>query len=459
VNAQPRAYSRLVAGVLFLFLLLSDWVILNGPLLAVRHGLLAAMALVAVPYALRHWRAVARAVLAPPLAFFAAFLAAGLVTAPFALAPASAALHTMTFAGLTLFAIAAASTVPLATTLALLRLALAVKLLASVLLGLAGPAAGPLIATLANGTLAERHVFGGLFGNSNPLGEAAAAFLLLAVCHLVEQRRQWPAGVRGRLQAAWYALTIPVSAYVMWQSLSRTAWLGLAFAGTAMGAAGLWRALTPSLSRRRRIVIILAGAPAAFLATVALMVWLNASRGIFDVTATLAERIEAPIRVGQILNTYGRPTGWEFALAKIGERPWTGYGMSATPAVYSQIPDPSKRYANNLELEAALYAGVPAALLIVLFVASSLVAAARAFFSRRPSALSAAAILLLLFIMAQADPVVFGSPYPSLLVVLTLAVHLQRSRNANHRGASAREAGPDAERPAEAGRLDDPSRI
>ena len=429
MNPAPRAYRYLMAGTLFLFLLLSDWVVLNGPLLAIRRGLLAALALAAAPYVLRHGRAVTRAVLASPLVFFAAFLAAGLVLSPFALAPASAAVHTLVFAGVLLFAVAAAGTVSLAATLALLRLALALKLVASLLLGLAGPTAGPLIASLADGTLGERHVFGGLFGNPNPFGEAAAAYLLLAVCHVIEQRGQWPAGIRGRLVAGWYALTIPVSAYLLWQSLSRSAWVGLALAGVAVGAANLWRAFAASLSRRRRVALVLGSALAAAVATVALLLWLNASRGIGDVSADAAERVEESIASGDILDTGGRNVYWDFALAKIRERPWTGYGMSSTPAVFTQLVGPYKEHAHNLELEAALYAGIPAALLIVLFAATSLAAAAQAFISRRLQSLSVAAILLLLYILAQADPVVFGSPYPSLLIVLVLAAHLRRQQD------------------------------
>ncbi len=51
MRGEPRAYRYVIAGVLFLFLLLSDWVVLNGPLLAVRRGLLVALALAAVPHA------------------------------------------------------------------------------------------------------------------------------------------------------------------------------------------------------------------------------------------------------------------------------------------------------------------------------------------------------------------------------------------------------------------------
>ena len=430
MNLAPRAYRYLMAGTLFLFLLLSDWVILNGPLLAIRRGLLAALALAAAPYVLRHGRAVTRAVLASPLVFFAAFLAAGLVLSPFALAPASAAVHTLVFAGVLLFAVAAAGTVSLAATLALLRLALALELVASLLLGLAGPTAGPLIASLADGTLGERHLFGGLFGNPNPLGEAAAAYLLLAVCHLIEQRLRWPAGARGRLAAGWYAVTIPVSAFLLWQSLSRSAWASLAIVVVAIGAAGLWRTLGTSLSRRRRVALILGSVLAAAAATFALLIWLDISRNIAKPVGAAAEHIWQPIASGTILDAAERPLFWRIAVTKIHEQPWTGYGMSSTPLIYAPLLGGNRlEHSHNLELEAALYAGIPAALLIVLFVANSLRAATAEFLARCPLALSVVAALSLFFLMAQVDPVVFGSPYPSLLIVLVLAAHLRRQQD------------------------------
>jgi O-antigen ligase len=430
VITESRAYGRLMAGVLFPFLLLSDWVILNGPLLAVRRGLLAALALAAVPYVLRHRREVVRIASKQPLVFFAGFLAAGLAVSPFALAPAGAAVHTLVFAGVMLFAIAAAQTVSLRATLALLRLALALKLVASLLFGLVGPKAGPVIASLANGTLNQRHVFGGLFGNPNPLCEAAAAYLLLAVCHLIEQRRQWPAGPRGWLAASWYALTIPVSAFLMWQSLSRTAWISQAIVVVAIGAIGLWHTVGTSLSCRRRVALILGSVLAAAAATFALLLWLDISRNIAKPVGAAAQHIWQPIASGKILDNGGRNPYWNVAVTHIREKPWTGYGMSGTPDVFAKLAGPAREHAHNLELEAALYAGIPAALLIVLFVATSLGAAARAFLDRRPLALSVVAALFLFFLMAQVDPVVFGSPYPSLLIVLTLTAHLQRPRDA-----------------------------
>ena len=434
MSTEPRAYPRLVAAALFLFLLLSDWVLLNGPLLVVRRALVAAVALVAVPYAIRRRRAVARAMLARPLVFFAAFLVAGLALAPTAIAPGSAALHTLVFAGLMLFAVAVAGTVSLAATLTVVRVTLALKLVGSLLLGLFGRhVAGSGILGSAGVSLDQRHSFGGLFGNPNPLCAAAALYLLLATCHLIERGRQWPPGRRGGMQAVWYGLTIPVSAYLMWQSLSRSAWIGLAIVALLLGLLAQWRRFPHwSLARRRQALLLGTGAIATVVATLLLLIWLNASRGLVKPAGSPADNTWGHITSGAILDTAERPLFWKFAMAKIREKPWTGYGMSLTPSVYTPLLR-GPEHSHNLELEAALYAGIPAALLIVLFAASSLKAAARAFLARRPLALSVAAVLFFFFLLAQVEPLIFGSPYPSLPIVLILAVHLGLPQGAEAR--------------------------
>ena len=430
MSPAATAYRRLVAAVLFLFFLLSDWVIFNGPLLPVRHGLLAALGLAAVPLILSRPRSALGVVLTPPTVFFAAFLAVALMLSPFALTPWNAAVHTLVFAAVLLFAVAASQTALIASTLALLRLALALKLLASLVLGFVAQRGGMIVVTLANGTLAQRHVFGGPFGNPNPLCEAAAAYLLLAACHIIEQHSRWPASARGWFQTGWYALTISVAGYLMWQSLSRSAWVALALTVVAIAAAALWRWFGAGTSRRHRATLLLVSAVVAGAATVALLLWINADRGIGATRATITERVLEPVKGGGILDTASRNLYWELALTKIRERPWTGYGTSATPALYHQLVGPAQEHAHNLELEAALYAGVPAAILIVLFATATLWAASQAFSQRRECALSVAAVLVYFFILAQVEPMIFGSPYPSLLIVLTLAAFLQRPPDA-----------------------------
>ncbi len=436
MSTLARAYVRLNAGVLFVFLLLSDWLVFGEQLLRVRHALLAAVALVALPYLWRRPRELGRVVQRPPMSFFAAFLAAGLLLAPFALSPASAILHTLVFVGLTLFALAAAGTVPLATTLALVRLALAIKLVASLVLGVLAPGGNRIIAVLANGTLRDRHVFGGLLGNPNPLCGAAAAYLLLAACHLVEHRGRRPKGSRGWLQAGWHAVTIPVAAYLMWQSLSRSAWVGLALIGLFLGLLGTLRAHEGSLSLRQRVWLFGGAAAAATAATLAVLVGLNASRGVAGPAHSAGRTIWQAVATGKVLDSGQRPLFWELAAARIRERPWTGYGMSEAPAVLA--PEgflARERHAHNVVLEAALYAGIPGALLVVLFAATSLKAAAGGFLLRRPFALSVAAVLFFYFLLAQVEPVILGSPYPSLLIVLVLAAHLSGERAGNPRSA------------------------
>jgi O-antigen ligase len=97
--------------------------------------------------------------------------------------------------------------------------------------------------------------------------------------------------------------------------------------------------------------------------------------------------------------------------------------MSLTPSLFAELGR-GPEHAHNLELEAALYVGIPAAFLFVLFAASSLREAARAVLARRSLALSVAAVLFFFFLLAQVEPLILGSPYPSLPIVLILAVHL-----------------------------------
>jgi O-antigen ligase len=434
VSPGSRAYPRLVAAALFFFLLLSDWVLLGGPLLIVRRALVAAVALLAVPYAIRHYRAVVSAVLASPLVFFTAFLAAGLALAPFALAPGHAAFHTLVFAGLLLFAVTVAGTVSLAATFTVIRVTFALKLVGSLALGLFG---GRLASTgifgLASSSLHDRHRFGGLFGNANPLCEAAAAYLLLTACHFIERGREWPSGWRGRVQAAWYGLTVPVAAYLMWQSLSRGAWIGLALVAVLLGVLVQWRRSPAGTSLRRRIALLAGAALILVVAIPLLLVWLNTGRGIVRPAASPLESAWKHVSSGAILHSAKRPVFWTFALEKIRQRPWTGYGMSSTPMLYAGLL-PRSMHAHNLELEAALYAGIPAALLILAFVVTSLRAATRALLVRRPLALSVAALLFFFFLLSQVETLILGSPYPSLPIVLVLAAHLGRPHDSGTSG-------------------------
>jgi O-antigen ligase len=428
--AVPSAYAQLLVLVLFVFLLFSDWVVLGGPMLSVRRALVAVLGAAALPFVVRHPRAVGRAVAAPPLVFFAAFLVLGLVLAPTALKPGAAALHALAFAGLTVFAVATAAAVPRETFLAVVRITLAVKLLGSLAVGLAGPrlAGSPLLGPQP-GSLAYRHTLGGLFGNPNPLCDAAVLYLVLVACDLIERARRWQSVRRCRLLAGWYLVTVPVAAYLMWQSLSRSAWLALVIVGAAIGLMAQWRAsrtVSPVPRRLMSAGLVLA----ALVGFAALLVWLDVSRGVIRPGGSIVHRLRHAVSSGVIFDTAERPQFWAYASEKIREKPWTGYGMVSTPSLYAARFQGRLEHAHNLELEAALYAGIPAGVLIALFTLATAEGAAKAFLTRQPNSLSIAATLLFLLVLAQVEPVILGSPYPSLLIVLALAATVRDSRAA-----------------------------
>ena len=425
----PRALGAALAAALFAFLLLSDWVILNGPLLLARRALVAAVALAAVAALILRRREIVRAVLAPPPVYFLVFVAAGAALAPTALAPVGSAEHAAVFLAVALFAAAIAVVVPLERVFLLVRLALAVKLLGSLAVGLAGgrfvnsPIVGP-----NSGGLGDRHQFGGLYGNANALAVAAASYLVLAACHFIEERGHRRPGARGVLQLAGAAVTASVALYLMWQSLSRTAWVASVITGATIAALALWRAAGASTVRR---AVVVAGASALTgVGIVLLLSWMDVSRHVASPEGGTVARLWQPIASGAILDASERPPFWRMALERIRERPWTGYGMVATPALYAAAFAGRPEHAHNLELEAALYAGVPAALLVVAFMAATLGTAASGFLVRSPLGLTVAATLVLYFALAQVEPVILGSPYPSLLVVLVLATHLGRHAGA-----------------------------
>jgi O-antigen ligase len=271
----------------------------------------------------------------------------------------------------------------------------------------------------ASASLRNRHAFGGLFGNPNPLCDAATLYLLLVACHLVESRGVRLPGWRRWLRACWYSVTVLVAAYLMWQSLSRSAWVALVITAVVVGALSRWHMAAPA-STRRRVLLIAGSALVVLVAIPVLIMWINVSRGVIHGGRTFLGRWHHAMTSGTMFDTSKRPLFWELALADIEQRPWTGYGMVSTPLLYAPHFAGRPEHSHNLELEAALYTGVPGALFVVLFVAASVRAAAKAILARSPFALSVGATLIFLFVLAQVEPAILGSPYPALPIVLVL---------------------------------------
>jgi O-antigen ligase len=206
--------------------------------------------------------------------------------------------------------------------------------------------------------------------------------------------------------------------------VSRSAWIGLALVALLLAVLTLWRKSPIGSARRRRVMLLTGSALILVVAIPLLLIWLNASRGYVRTGASSVESTWGHITSGAVLDTNKRLVFWGIAAARIQERPWTGYGISSVPPIYASLVGDALGFAHNLELEAALYAGVPAALLVVVFMVTTLKAATRALLAGRPIALSVAAVLFFFFLLAQIEPLILGSPYPSLPIVLILAVHL-----------------------------------
>ncbi len=104
------------------------------------------------------------------------------------------------------------------------------------------------------------------------------------------------------------------------------------------------------------------------------------------------------------------------------ERPWVGYGAGATATLAVEGRPPWAKSAHNLYLEAALYAGIPAAFAMLLFVAGGLLAALREAARARDGIwASFAAVIVFYAVLSLVEPVVLNGA-PSSLVMPLVAV-------------------------------------
>ena len=335
MRGEPRAYRYVIAGVLFLFLLLSDWVVLNGPLLAVRRGLLVALALAAVPHA------------APPPPRRGprrARVAAGLLRRVPRGRPGGRPLRpgarerSRSHPGLRRGDALRGRGRP-----------------DGVAPGDAGPVAAGARAQARRVAAARsrRPVGGSSHHGSGRWNARGAARLRRPV------RQPQPARRGGRRLSA--ARRLPrhraTPAVACWgpaggsrrvgtpsRFRSRPTCCGRASpaapgsdwrsSGVAVGAASLWRAFATSLSGAAASPWSSAARWLPLVATVALLLWLDASRGRRRGHGWPCPPHREPIASGDILDAAERPAFWDFAVTKIRQRPWTGYGMSSTPVVF-----------------------------------------------------------------------------------------------------------------------------
>ena len=190
--------------------------------------------------------------------------------------------------------------------------------------------------------------FMGLLGSPNPMGAAAGLAYLLIVLH---GWYDWPRKpIRVALVAGGLAATTTMA---VTQSLSA---LGATLA-TLVCLAPLGR--VRESTRRERVawavVVVAALAP--------LLMITGGGGG-------MAPRPTTPTQAVVL-----RSGWWGMLQEAVWRHPWLGYGAGSTPSLGIAGAPYWGTSAHNLYLEAAVYAGVPAALVMMLFMASALFAA------------------------------------------------------------------------------------
>jgi O-antigen ligase len=236
--------------------------------------------------------------------------------------------------------------------------------------------------------------FMGALGSPNPMGAAAGLGYLLIVLH---GWYDWPrTRVRAALAAAGLVATVTLAAT---RSVS---------AAAATLAALV--VLTP-LSRVRE-----AGwrERAAWAATAAVL--------LLPLLVVPGGGDAAPARLSTPAESIDLRAGWwAMLLQAISRQPWLGYGAGSTPWLGLPGTPPWGTSAHNLYLEAAVWAGIPAAITMALFMVATLVAVARSTRLDRAARVGLAIPALFYAALSLVEPVLLNGPPSTLVVPLVIA--------------------------------------
>ncbi len=251
--------------------------------------------------------------------------------------------------------------------------------------------------------------FMGALGNPNPMGAAAGLGYLLIVLH---GWYDWPrTRARTALAAAGLVATITLAAT---RSVS-------AVAATLAALV----VLTP-LSRVRE-----AGwrERAAWAATAAVL--------LLPLLAVPGGGETAPARLSTPAESIDLRAGWwAMLLQAIGRQPWFGYGAGSTPWLGLSGAPPWGASAHNLYLEAAVWAGIPAAITMALFMVAMLAAVARSAWRDRAARIGLAVPALFYAVLSLVEPVLLNGPPSTLVVPLVIAAACATGTAARVRGGA-----------------------
>jgi O-antigen ligase len=354
----------------------SSWPLVRVPLLAAAAA--ASLALVSLRPSLL------RALVRPPTVFFVAFAAVDVVASAAAEHPYSCLRYAV---GYVVVALVATSLAGVFSERWLLR-----GLLATVTVKVAVSLA--FLSQPFAWWLGRR--FQGVLGSPNPMGAAAGlAYLLL----MVHGWYDWPTGSSRKLVAA--AALMGTTTLALTHSAS-----AMAATVIGLGAAAALGTLRTGTTRARVLWVAVA---VVLLAPPILL----GNGGVEQ----LGSRIAPPERALEL-----RLRWWSMLVPVALRHPWLGYGAGSTTSF--ALPDQPvwATSAHNLYLEAAIYAGVPAALLMLLFVAGAVLLSIRRAIREADAARAAVAGILMFYAaLSLVEPVVLNGTPSSLLVPLVAA--------------------------------------
>jgi len=392
------AYARAALGVsVLLFLVVGDvWFPRGSPWLALRVPLLAAGAAASlVLVALRP--SLLRPLARPPLIFFVAFAALDLLAGAMAEHP----LLSLRYAfGYFVVVLTAAVVGGVFSDRVLMR-GLTATLVVKIALSLA-------FVSQPWAWWFGRRLQGGL-GSPNPMGATAGlAYLLL----LVQGWYDWRTPAARAVQSgAGLAATVALA-------LTHSVSAAVATVGTLAVAAPLGRLRKDTWKARFAWLAV----AAALLAPLVLV----GNRGAGQATG----RMVTPTRALEL-----RLEWWGMLVPVVLQRPWFGYGAGSTAALAVPGSPQWGTSAHNLYLEAAIYAGIPAALAMLLFVAAAVFMSSRRALGEADAARTGvAAVLIFYAVLSLVEPVVLNGMPSSLLVPLVAAAMIVREDPGGHEG-------------------------
>ncbi len=383
-----RAARTLLGVTVLAFLVAGDLSFLAGPSWHLVRLPLLGLAMAAAAIVVFRRPGLLRTLRRFPLVFFTAFAVLDLVASLLAEHPLPALRYAVGYVAVEILAVAIAAVFT--------ERMLVLGLLASVVIKI-----GWSLALVTSSQTWWSHTrFMGVLGSPNPMGAAAGLAYLLIMLYGWYDWRRTPSRV---------ALAVG--------GLTATTTMAITQSASALAATIVTLVVLTPFSRVRNAArkewLVWAVAAAAIVVPLALIVGGGG---------------EAPPRQATPTQSLDlRSDWWRMLLEVVWRHPWLGYGAGSTPSLMIPGAPPWGTSAHNLYLEAAVYAGVPAAIAMALFVLGTVLAVMRGTARARGAAQIGLAIPLVFYAaLSLAEPVLLNGVPSSLVVPLIVAAACAR---------------------------------